>query len=130
MDHYVREMQLHEARLMIRYFLEADLDFLKGKGVDPTKLPSESEWFELLKKDFTRPIEQRQFYFLTWSVGGEPIGHCNINKIAFGQAAYFHLHVLNAVNRRGGCATLLLKPSVAISSSNSSCASCIANRMP
>ena len=112
MRHVVREMQLDEVRLMIRYFLEADLTFLQGMGVDPKKLPSESSWFELLNGDFARPIKQRQFYFLAWVVDGAPIGHCNINKIVFGQAAYLHLHVWNAVNRRGGCATQLLSPSV------------------
>jgi len=32
---------------MIRCFLEADLGFQKGLGVDRKKLPSESTWFEL-----------------------------------------------------------------------------------
>jgi len=112
MDHTVREMSLEETRWVIRYFLEADHAFLNGMGVDPQKLPSESMWFELLKEDFARPIEQRHFCFLLWVVDGAPIGHCNINKIAFGQAAYMHLHIWNAEKRRGGLATQLLKPSV------------------
>jgi RimJ/RimL family protein N-acetyltransferase len=112
MRSHVREMQLDETRSMIRYFLEADHGFLNGMGVDPKKLPSESTWFELLQEDFARPIQQRQFYFLAWVVDGAPIGHCNINKIAFGQSAFMHLHVWNAAHRRGGCASQLLKPSV------------------
>ena len=112
MNHHVREMRLDETRSVIRYFLEADFDFLNGMGVDPKKLPSEFTWFELLKEDFIQPIEQRKFYFLAWIVDGVPIGHCNINKIAFGESAYMHLHVWNAGHRRGGVATQLLKPSV------------------
>ena len=110
--YHVREMQQHEAKLMIRYFLTADLAFLNGMGVDPKKLPSELEWAELLKADFARPIQQRQFYYLVWEADGVAIGHCNINKIVFGEAAYMHLHIWDAGQRRKGCATQLLRPSI------------------
>lgn len=56
-----REMQLAETRSMIRYFLEADLEFLDGMGVNPAKLPSEEDWFELLQDDYARPLQQRQY---------------------------------------------------------------------
>ncbi len=109
---HVREMQLGEAKSMIRYFLEADPSFLNGMGADPRKLLSESAWFELLKEDFARPIQHRQFYYVVWVVDGVPVGHCNLNKIVFGQTAYMHLHIWNADNRRCGHATQLLKPSI------------------
>jgi RimJ/RimL family protein N-acetyltransferase len=105
-------MRLDETRLMIRYFLEADHDLLRGMGIDPKKLPSESTWRELLQEDFTRPIPQRHFYFRAWVFDGALVGHCNLNKIAYGQSAFLHLHVWNVDNRRDGCATQLLKPSV------------------
>ena len=59
--HEFKEMQLAEAKLMIRYFLNADADFLIGMGVDTAKLPSEEEWYELLAEDFRRPLKRRQF---------------------------------------------------------------------
>lgn len=108
----IREMRLVETRSMIRYFLKADLDYLKGMGVDPAKMPSEGDWFELLDKDYARPIEERKFYYLIWAADGDPVGHCNINKITFGDSAYMHLHIWNTGHRRTGCATRLLEPSI------------------
>lgn len=109
---HVRQMRLDEVRLMIRYFLDADHEFLNGMGVDPGKLPSESVWLELLEEDFARPIRKKQFDYLVWEIDGTPVGHCNINQISFGQLAYMHLHIWNAHNRRCGCASQLLKPSI------------------
>lgn len=107
-----REMRLDETKAMIRYFLKADRAFLRGMGIDPNKLPAESTWFELLRQDFALPLQQKHFYYLVWEDDGVTLGHCNINKIAFGDAAYLHLHIWNANNRRLGCATHLLKPSI------------------
>ena len=112
MTYTVREMQLAETRSMIRYFLDASADFLVGLGVDKDKLPGESEWFDLLAKDFLRPLEEKQFYYLVWQANGVPIGHCNINKIEFGRSAFMHLHIWQAQNRRSGCAAQLLKSSI------------------
>ena len=83
---------LAEARSMIRYFLNANIDFLHGMGVDPAKLPSEEDWLDLLREDFARPPHKRQFYYVVWEADGVPVGHCNINKIEFGEAAFTHLH--------------------------------------
>lgn len=107
-----REMPLDESRLMIRYFLNADLDYLTGMGVDPAKMPAEVDWFELLDEDFARPFEERQFYYLTWEADGNPVGHCNINRIVVGESAYMHLHIWIDQHRRNGCATQLLGPSI------------------
>ena len=108
----LREMQLEESRLMIRYFLDADVQYLNGMGVDPAKLPSAEDWFGLLREDFARPLQERQFHYLLWKADCEPIGHCNINKIAFGASAYMHLHIWNLEHRRTGCATELLGASI------------------
>lgn len=112
MHYHVREMRLDEVNLMIRYFLDADHGFLNQMGVDPEKLPSESAWLELLQEDFARPMQQKEFYYLVWEADGVPFGHCNVNKIVFGKTAYMHLHIWNLRNRRSGCATQLLKPSI------------------
>lgn len=112
MDCQVREMKLEEANLMIDYFLGSDLRFLDGMGVDPDKLPSQSEWFELLRQDFAMPMQQRKFFYLVWDVEGSPIGHCNINRIVFGETAYMHLHIWNGSHRRSGVATRLLRQSI------------------
>lgn len=108
----VREMTLDESRLMIRYFCEADADFLDGMGVDPAKMPSQEAWFALLEEDFARPLSQRDFYYLVWEVDGAPVGHCNINKIETGHQASMHLHIWEAKNRLSGRAPQLVQESV------------------
>lgn len=107
-----RELRLAETRSMVRYFLDADLDYLRGMGVDPAKMPSEDNWLALLEEDYSRPLEERQFYYVAWEADGVPVGHCNINKIVFGHSAYLHLHIWDAGHRRSGCATTLLTPSI------------------
>ena len=112
MKYSLREMQLAENKSMIDYFLRADADFLVGMGVDKGKLPTETEWFNLLTEGFARPFDQQQFYYLIWQANGIPIGHCNINKIIFGGSAFMHLHIWQAERRHCGCATNLLNPSI------------------
>ena len=112
MNYNLREMRLPETKLKIRYFREADTGFLRGMGVDREKLPSEEEWFQLLEEDFARPLEQRQFYYLIWEADEIPIGHCNVNKIVYGQQAHMHLHIWRPDHRGKGGATQLLKPSI------------------
>jgi len=111
-EYQVREMELSETESMIRYFVDADVDFLAGMGANWKKLPSASAWFELLKQDFARPLQQKQFYYLVWLLDGVPVGHCNINKIEFGSSASMHLHIWSGEHRRSGCATKLLQPSI------------------
>lgn len=108
----VREMTLDETRLMIRYFREADAGFLDGMGVDPAKLPSEAAWFSLMTEDFDRPVTQRDFYYLVWEVDEVPIGHCNINRIEFGESAFLHLHMWDAEKRHRGLGTNLVRESI------------------
>lgn len=108
----LREMSLAETKLMIDYFVNASVEFLDGMGVDPTKLPSEESWTEVLRKDDALPLQQKQFYYLVWELDHLPIGHCNVNKIVFGESAYMHLHIWHPAHRRSGCATQLLIPSI------------------
>jgi RimJ/RimL family protein N-acetyltransferase len=112
MKYDFREMELAETESMIDYFLNADADFLIGMGADKEKMPSATEWFDLLAEDFARPIEHKQFYYLVWQANGISIGHCNINKIKFGRSAFMHLHIWESENRKSGCASNLLSPSI------------------
>ena len=108
----VREMLLEEAPLLIRYFLDSDDDFLVGMGIEPSKLPKEEDWLQILKEDFDRPINERHFYYLLWEIDGVPSGHCNVNSIDFGKTAIMHLHVWNPELRNSGCGTALVKSSI------------------
>ncbi len=95
-------MEMADASLMINYFLNADHEFLKGMGVEPSKLFPIDEWQALLAEDFARPIPNRHFYYLLWEFDGQPIGHSNINKITFGEQAHMHLHLWDTSKRQKG----------------------------
>jgi RimJ/RimL family protein N-acetyltransferase len=108
----VREMKPKDADLVVRYFLGATPDFLRGMGVDSTKLPSHEEWVKIMHTNLALPPEQKEFYYLIWLHDNEPIGHSNINKIVFGQEAYMHLHVWSADKRHQGIGTSLVRLSL------------------
>lgn len=107
----VREMRLDEALFVIRYFLNADHQFLRGMGVEPSKLPSESEWKERLETDLRRPLAERESFYLLWLSGDRPFGHSKINKIKCRSHAFMHLHIWAAEERRSGAADLLVRKS-------------------
>lgn len=110
----VRPMALEETKLMIDYFLNSSEEFLLGMGAIKNKLPSKSDWFALLKEDYSKPLASREFYYLIWLLDGEAIGHTNINQIKFGDQAKMHLHIWNEKNRRKNLAPQFLKLSLPI----------------
>jgi len=112
MKYIIREMDPSEADLIIEYFLTSSQSFLQGIGVDPGKLPSYEEWREILKRDSMQPIKWRRFYYLLWTTDDVPFGHCNINKIVYGQHAYMHLHIWECANRLSGNAVDLVRHSL------------------
>jgi RimJ/RimL family protein N-acetyltransferase len=114
MKHNVREMKLSEAHFMINYFLEADHSFLSALGVDPAKLPQFDQWYNILKQDFGRSIDDRHFFYLVWELDGVPIGHSNINNIVYAKEAFMHLHIWNPIQRKTGHGTLFVRESIKI----------------
>jgi RimJ/RimL family protein N-acetyltransferase len=42
----------------------------------------------------------------------QPIGHCNVNKIIFGEEAYMHLHLWQNNTRQKGMGATLVKKSI------------------
>ena len=105
-------MKSKDAELIVRYFLDASPDFLKGMGVDPARLPSFDEWIEKLNADLAKPMEEKEFFYVIWLFENKPIGHSNINKIVFGQEAYMHLHLWTADRRAKGIGTSLVRLSL------------------
>ena len=47
---------------IVDYFLNADKNFLKGMGVDQTKLPKKTDWLKLFGDDFTQNFENKNFF--------------------------------------------------------------------
>ncbi|NEZ58423.1 GNAT family N-acetyltransferase [Adonisia turfae] len=112
MNRAIRELEANDIDQIIQYFLKADSKFLKGMGVEPTKLPSADEWKALLNKDLNRPISERHFYYILWELDNHAIGHSNINKITFGQEAYMHLHLWEPQTRQRNHGTYFIGQSI------------------
>ena len=97
---------------IVDYFLNGDVQFLNGMGVDPKLLPSRELWLKTLNENHRKPIEQRNIFYVIWYVDGNAIGHSNINKIIFGKEAYMHLHMWIADSRGKGLGYELVKKSI------------------
>jgi RimJ/RimL family protein N-acetyltransferase len=90
---------------MVDYFLQSDVAFLRGMGVDPARLPAREAWLGRLLPDLDRDDGEKQTYFLGWFYDETPVGHCNVNQIRYEDAAYLHLHSWHAPLRRSGLGT-------------------------
>ena len=58
------------------------------------------------------PLEDRKSYCTIWEVDGEPVGHCNVNKIVFGDRAFMHLHLWSSRWRHSGYGVRLVRMSL------------------
>ena len=98
----VRELQEKDIDAITNYWLQAEPEFLKGMGVDLTKLPTRQEWRAMLTEQLHTPLLEKKSYCLIWEVEGNAVGHSNINKIVPGHEAYMHLHLWNPEVRKKG----------------------------
>ena len=96
---------------VVDYFLNADEAFLRGMGVDPSKLPDREAWLNRLLPDLTRPDSQKQTFYVGWHYEGTRIGHCNLSPLRYGDQAYVHLHLWESSARRAGLGTELFRRS-------------------
>ena len=102
MNRIVREMTKDDVDSIIDYFLNADMEYLNGRGVDINKLPSKLDWTKIILTEFEKKFEYKKLYYLIWEIEGMPVGHSHINDIIFGQEAFMHLHLWNSDNRQKG----------------------------
>ncbi len=105
----VRELQASDIELIIAYWLNAEPDYLVGMGVDLGKIPGRDHWFNLLNNQLGLPYEEKKSYCMIWLIDGQPVGHCNVNNIRFGEEAYMHLHMWNPDIRQRGMGAELVK---------------------
>jgi RimJ/RimL family protein N-acetyltransferase len=103
-----------ELARVIEYFHSADDTALMNMGVDRALLPDPRAWLERLCRDLNLDNRERQTFFVSWMNGGQPIGHSNINKIAYGDQAYAHLHLWNKVERASGFGEILMRQSLEV----------------
>ncbi len=81
-------------------------------GIDLTKMPLKEEWVPMLTEQLQIPYDQKKSYSTIWELNGKPVGHCNVNKITFGEEAYMHLHIWYAAERRAGFGVSFIKMSL------------------
>ncbi len=105
----VREIKEEDFDLIADYWLYSGAEFMKGRGVDVSKIPSREEWHKMLGEQVEQPYIKKQSYCLVWLLNDTPVGHSNINKIIFGDLAYMHLHLWNSINRRRSYGTEFVK---------------------
>lgn len=107
-----RPMEPGDLENIANYWISADEAFLQGMGADIRKIPSREDWLSMLGEQLTQGFEEKRSYCTIWELDGQPIGHCNVNKIVYGGEAYMHLHVWNADARLKGFGTAMVKLSL------------------
>lgn len=105
----VRELHKDDIHHIVQYWTTSDSAFLIGMGVDLAKLPGAAALTEMLSQQLNQSYPEKQSYCIIWEVDKNPVGHCNINKIIFGEEAYMHLHLWNSGRRKKGIGTALVK---------------------
>ncbi len=105
----VRELQLNDIGKVVDYFVNSDVEFLKGMGADKNKFLKREEWVEKLKVEFKKPYTQKKIYYIIWLMDNQPIGHSNVNSIEFGESAIMHLHLWKSDKRKNGLGLEFLK---------------------
>lgn len=110
----VREIKESDIDLIINYWLTSNDQYLLGMGVDLNKMPSREEWQQMLAAQIQLPYSQKQSYCSIWELNGNPVGHCNVNKIVFGEEAYMHLHIWYAAERKMGLGVQCIQKSLAL----------------
>jgi RimJ/RimL family protein N-acetyltransferase len=108
----VREYTAHDIEKIVDYFIQADIDFLKGMGADKRKFPERKPWIELLQKELVKAYHEKSYYYLVWLLDHQPIGHSNVNQIEFGASAQMHLHVWNSERRKSGLGVAFLRRTI------------------
>jgi RimJ/RimL family protein N-acetyltransferase len=112
MSFSVREMNEGDVTLIANYWSQAGPDYLKGLGVDLSKLPSRDDFLRMLTHQLKLPLKLRQSYCTIWQENNQPIGHCNVNKLVFGLEAYMHLHLWCPERRHQGLGASLVRHSL------------------
>ena len=98
----VRELQPGDIDAITSYWLDSDVDYMRGMGVDIAKMPNTEQWQQMLSAQLAQEYHEKQAYAIIWEMNGQPIGHSNVNKIDFGEEAFMHLHIWQPEHRNGG----------------------------
>ena len=102
-------MEEKDIPLFADYWFTAEDAYLVGMGVDLTKMPTREQFTVNLKTQLSLPYEQKRAYALILEANGEPVGHCNLNPVAYGKEGSMHLHIWKPEARRMGYGAEMVK---------------------
>jgi len=108
----VRECKENDIQKIVDYFHHSDEGYLRGMGVEVSKLPSREDWINTLKKELAKPYKEKELYYVIWLMDNEPVGHSNVNFINFGKVANMHLHVWDVQKRQKGMGVTFLQQTI------------------
>jgi ribosomal-protein-alanine N-acetyltransferase len=109
-----RELRRSDIDLVAEYWATATPEHLIGMGVDLAKMPTRTDYIDLLTSQLDLALQDRQSYCTIWELDEKPIGHCNVNRISFGDQAYMHLHLWEPRIRHQGLGVSLVRSSLAL----------------
>lgn len=110
----VREMGISEVDIIIDYFHGSSPEHLEMLGVDPTRLPTPGAWRERLTRQFSLPMNEKEYLVLLWLLDETAIGFSSCDKIKYGERANMHLHIVRPDKRREGLGTEFVRRSIDI----------------
>lgn len=105
----VREIEEKDIPNITNYWLNSDPEFMKGMGVDMSKMPDRNQWMEMLSVQIRQKYEEKKSYCIICLLDGEAIGHSNVNNIVFAKEAFMHLHLWYPDVRKSGMGSQLVK---------------------
>lgn len=108
----VREIKITDIDLLADYWFKSDSEFFKSMGADKDKLPTKSQFIQILAEQISLSIKDKSSYALIWELDKKQIGHSNVNNIIYGKEATMHLHLWKSDSRKKGVGTELVKRSL------------------
>lgn len=108
----VRELTATDIPQLLTYWYTASPEYMQSMGADITLLPARKDFDASLKKQLETDYPYKQAYAIIWLMNGNAVGHCNVNKIDFGNEAHMHLHMWSADSRKKGMGAELVKMSL------------------
>ncbi len=83
----VRELTLPDTELLADYWTLSDDAHLIGMGCDLSKMPARADLLNMLQGQLQQSYQEKMAYAIIWLIDGVPSGHCNVNKIEYGNTA-------------------------------------------
>ena len=114
MELVVREISKPDIQSIANYWSNAENDYLTGMGVDLAKMPSEDALKHMLENQIELPYDQKAALAIVACIDSKTIGHCNVNRIEFGNQAHMHLHIWHPDYRKQGFGKKMVEQALAI----------------